>query len=124
MGRNSQPVSASNQLVGNFPVFLEEGALVEGAIINVKEGPVYIGRNAEIMEGTCIRGPVAIGDHAVVKMGTRIYGGTTIGPHCIAGGEIKNAVLMGYSNKAHDGYLGDAVIGEWCNLGQALPLQM
>ncbi len=116
-GRISQPVSGSNQIIGNFPLFLEEGAQMEGCIINVKEGPVYIGRNAEIMEGTCIRGPVAIGEHAIVKMGTRIYGGTTIGPHCIAGGEIKNAVLMGYSNKAHDGYLGDAVIGEWCNLG-------
>jgi UDP-N-acetylglucosamine diphosphorylase/glucosamine-1-phosphate N-acetyltransferase len=116
-GRSSCPLPSTNQVIGEYPVFLEGGAELEGCIINVKEGPVYIGNNAVVMEGTCIRGPVAIGAHAQVKMGTKIYGGTTIGPFCIAGGEIKNAVMMGYSNKAHEGYLGDAVIGEWCNLG-------
>ncbi len=79
--------------------------------------PIYIGRNAEIMEGSLIRGPFALGHDGVVKMGAKIYGATTIGPCCVAGGEIKNSVMMGYSNKAHDGYLGDAVLGEWCNLG-------
>ncbi|MBK7435074.1 MAG: hypothetical protein IPI66_15150 [Chitinophagaceae bacterium] len=82
-----------------------------------RRGPVYIGPNANLMEGTLIRGPVSIGEGAVVKMGTKIYGATTIGPFSMVGGEIRNSVLFGYSNKAHDGYLGDSVIGEWCNLG-------
>ncbi|MBK6938190.1 MAG: hypothetical protein IPH18_15955 [Chitinophagaceae bacterium] len=98
-------------------VFAEKGASVEHCIINASTGPVYIGKDAVVMEGSIIRGPVAIGHNACVKMGTKIYGATTIGPHCVAGGEIKNSVLFGYSNKAHDGYLGDSVIGEWCNLG-------
>lgn len=115
--RASLPVSATNTVLGNHPIFLEEGVLMEACIINTQSGPVYLGKDAQVMEGSCIRGPVAICNNAQVKMGTRLYAGTTIGPHCIAGGEIKNAVLMGYSNKAHDGYLGDAVVGEWCNLG-------
>lgn len=115
--RVSEPVSTSNRIIGNGPVFLEPGAKMEGCLVNTTTGPVYIAKDAQVMEGTMLRGPVAIGEHAVIKMGTKIYGATTIGPWCVAGGEIKNSVMMGYSNKAHDGYLGDAVVGEWCNLG-------
>lgn len=115
--RISQPVSNSNQIVNTNQIFLEEGAKVELSIINASTGPVYIGQDAEIMEGCMIRGPIAICNNSVLKMGTKAYSGTTIGPWCVAGGEIKNSVLMGYCNKAHDGYLGDSVIGSWCNLG-------
>lgn len=98
-------------------LFIEPGAKVAGCTINLKEGPVYIGRNAQVMEGACLRGPLAICAEAQIKMGAKIYGGTTFGPFCKVGGEISNTVMFGYSNKAHDGYLGNAVIGEWCNLG-------
>ena len=123
-GRKSQPLSDSNRVIGepvdaegNPMIFLEEGASVEGAVINVKEGPVYLGADAVVMEGACLRGPIALCRKAQVKMGAKIYGGTTFGPYCKIGGEVQNAVIFGYSNKAHDGYLGNAVIGEWCNLG-------
>ena len=98
-------------------LFIESGAIVEGCTINVKGGPVYIGKNAHIMEGSCLRGPLAICADAKVKMGAKIYGGTTFGPFCKVGGEVDNTVIFGYSNKAHDGYLVNAVIGEWCNIG-------
>lgn len=98
-------------------IFIEEGALVAPCFINASEGPVFIAKRAVVMEGCMIRGPFVMGEGSVLKMGTKIYGATSLGPYCMAGGEIKNAVLMGYSNKAHDGYLGDAVLGEWCNLG-------
>lgn len=98
-------------------IFIEEGATVEGAVINVKNGPVYIGRDAEVMEGACLRGPIALCTHSVINMGTKVYPDTTIGPWCKVGGELNNVVMIGYSNKAHDGFLGNAVIGEWCNLG-------
>jgi UDP-N-acetylglucosamine diphosphorylase/glucosamine-1-phosphate N-acetyltransferase len=91
--------------------------VVEGVTINVKNGPVYIGRNVQVMEGSSLRGPLAICADAQIKMGSKIYGGTTIGPFCKVGGEIDNTVFFGFSNKAHDGYLGNAVIGEWCNIG-------
>ncbi|MDE6377682.1 MAG: glucose-1-phosphate thymidylyltransferase [Duncaniella sp.] len=117
-GRKSQPLSDTCTLIGDpSRVFIEEGATVEGAFINVKNGPVYVGRGAEIMEGACLRGPVALCEHAVVNMGGKIYGATTLGPYCKVGGELNNVVMTGYSNKAHDGFLGNAVIGEWCNLG-------
>ncbi len=123
-GRVSAPLDASNRVLGDLMdadgqpmLFIEEGAQVEGAIINVKEGPVYIGRDAVVMEGACVRGPLAMCAKSQVKMGAKIYGGTTFGPYCKIGGEVQNAVIFGYSNKAHDGYLGNAVIGEWCNLG-------
>ncbi|MGJ7031620.1 putative sugar nucleotidyl transferase [Niabella hirudinis] len=116
-GRQSAPVDDGNRLSTAGAVFIEEGADVRCAFINADKGPVYISRNALVMEGACIRGPVFIGEGAVVKMGTRIYGGTTIGAFCTVGGEIKNSVLFPFSNKAHDGYLGDSVIGSWCNLG-------
>ena len=115
--RKSQPISKTNRVIKPSQVFIEKGARVEHCIINASEGPVYIGKNAEVMEGCMIRGPFAMGKEACLKMGTKVYGATTLGPACVAGGEIKNAVLFGYSNKAHDGYLGDSVIGEWCNLG-------
>ncbi len=123
-GRVSCPLSDSNRVIGNFTdeegkpmIFIEEGATVEGATINLKNGPVYIGRNAEIMEGSCVRGPLAMCEKSKIRMGSKIYGGSTFGPYCKVGGEIDNAVMFGYSNKAHDGYLGNAVIGEWCNIG-------
>jgi UDP-N-acetylglucosamine diphosphorylase/glucosamine-1-phosphate N-acetyltransferase len=116
-GRSSAPIPTSNQVIAKEHIFLEEGATVEYSILNASTGPIYMGRNALIMEGCLIRGGLAMGEGAVLKMGTKVYGTTTIGPYCTVGGEIKNTVLFGYSNKAHDGYLGDAVIGEWCNLG-------
>jgi UDP-N-acetylglucosamine diphosphorylase/glucosamine-1-phosphate N-acetyltransferase len=115
--RKSQPISKTNQVIKPSQVFIEKGAKVEHCIINASTGPVYIGKNAEMMEGCILRGPFAMGEGACLKLGTKVYGATTIGPGCVAGGEIKNSVLFGYSNKAHDGYLGDSVIGEWCNLG-------
>lgn len=117
-GRKSAPVSATNTVIGDSgQVFIEEGASVECCTFNVKGGPVYIGRDAEIMEGCLVRGPFALGEHAGLKMGAKIYGGTTIGPHCKVGGEVSNAVFFGYSNKGHDGFIGNSVIAEWCNLG-------
>ena len=115
--RKSKPISKTNKIINASQIFLEAGAKVEHCILNASTGPIYIGKNAELMEGCMIRGPFALCEGSLVKMGSKIYGATTIGPYCLAGGEIKNSVLMGYSNKAHDGYLGDSVIGEWCNLG-------
>ena len=117
-GRDSQPLSDTCRLIGDPALlFIEEGAQIEGAIINVTKGPVYVGRDAEIMEGACLRGPIALCEHAVVNMGGKIYGATTLGPYCKVGGELNNVVMTGYSNKAHDGFIGNAVVGEWCNLG-------
>lgn len=117
-GRVSQPLSATNIVIGDPSlVFLEEGARVEGAFLNTSAGPVYIGAGAEVMEGSMLRGPVAVCCHAVVNMGTKIYPGTTVGPWCKVGGELNNVVIHSFSNKAHDGFLGNAVIGQWCNIG-------
>ncbi len=116
-GRKSKPLSKTNKVINPSQIFLEPGAKVEHCILNASTGPIYIGKNAQIMEGSMIRGPFAMGEGSLVRMGTKIYGATTLGPHCMAGGEIKNSVFLGYSNKGHDGYLGDSVIGEWCNLG-------
>jgi UDP-N-acetylglucosamine diphosphorylase/glucosamine-1-phosphate N-acetyltransferase len=115
-GKKSQPISPTNTVLGNR-LFIEEGARVECSIINTESGPVYIGRDAEVMEGSIIRGPFALGHQGVVKMGAKIYGPTTIGPGCKVGGEVNNSVFLANSNKAHDGFIGNAVIGEWCNLG-------
>ena len=115
-GRMSQKISETNKIIGNN-IFIEEGAKVECAIINTETGPVYIGRNAEVMEGSIIRGPFAMGENAVLKMGAKIYGATTLGPGCKVGGEVNNSVFFANSSKAHDGFIGNAVIGEWCNLG-------
>jgi len=116
-GRISAPIPPGNQAIHPERIFLEEGALVSCSILNASTGPIYIGRNAEVMEGCMLRGPIALGEGSVLKMGARVYGATSLGPRCMAGGEVKNVIMMGYSNKAHDGYLGDSLIGEWCNLG-------
>ncbi len=115
--RVSQPISGTNHISGQGDVFIEDGATVEHSIINTTTGPVYIGKNALVMEGNLIRGPFSLGDNSILKMGSKVYGATSIGPGCIAGGEIKNVVIFEFSNKAHDGYLGDSVVGSWCNLG-------
>ncbi len=116
-GRKSGPISNTNRVINPQHIFLEPGAVVEYALLNASEGPIYIGKNALVMEGCLLRGPIALCEGTVLKMGTKVYGGTTLGPYCTGGGEIKNSLLLGFSNKAHDGYLGDSVIGEWCNLG-------
>ena len=114
--RKGQDVSSKNTLIGD-QIFVEEGAKVTAATLNSTTGPIYIAEGAEIMEGALIRGPFALGDHSVVKMGAKIYGATSIGPQCKVGGELNNVVFQANSNKAHDGFLGNSVIGEWCNLG-------
>ncbi len=123
-GRSSKQLSETNHVIGDLTdkdgnpmIFLEEGAEVEGAMFNLKEGPVYIGRDATVMEGCCVRGPIAFCDHSKARMGAKLYGGSTFGPYVKVGGEVDNSVIFGYSNKAHDGYLGNAVVGEWCNIG-------
>ncbi len=115
-GKTSQAVSNTNTVLGN-QLFIEEGARVECSMINTNSGPVYIARDAEVMEGCMIRGPFALGKHGVLKMGAKIYGATTIGEGCKVGGEVNNSIFYANSNKAHDGFIGNAVIGEWCNLG-------
>lgn len=114
--RKSKTLSDTNTVIGN-DIFIEAGAKVEGATINSTSGPVYIGKNAEIMEGSLIRGPFALCEHATIKMGAKIYGPTTIGPYSKVGGEVNNSVFFGFSNKAHDGFMGNSVVGEWCNIG-------
>jgi UDP-N-acetylglucosamine diphosphorylase/glucosamine-1-phosphate N-acetyltransferase len=116
-GKFSAPISDTNRTTNPENIFIEPGASVEHSILNAATGPIYIGRNAVIMEGNLIRGPFSIGENSVLKMGSKVYGATTLGPYCIGGGEIKNAVLFAHSNKAHDGYLGDSVRGGWCNMG-------
>ena len=116
-GRESAPISETNKITGKENIFIEEGASVEFATLNASKGPIYIGKDAEIMENTAIRGPFAMCEHAVLKMAAKIYGPTTLGPYCKVGGEINNSVFIGYANKAHDGFLGNSVIGQWCNLG-------
>lgn len=117
-GRKSEKIPQSNTIIGDENlIFLEEGASVEACILNTKEGPIYIGKHAEVMEGSMLRGPLAICDDAGVKMGTKIYGATTIGTGSRVGGEISNCIFQSYSNKGHDGFLGNSLIGEWCNLG-------
>lgn len=114
--RKSQKISNTNTVIGKH-IFVEKGAKISCSILNAENGSIYIGKNTEIMEGAIIRGPFAMGENAVLKMGSKIYGPTTLGPHCKVGGEVNNSVFFGYSSKAHDGFLGNSVIGEWCNLG-------
>lgn len=117
-GRKSQKLSNSNTLIGPANrLFLEEGAIVEASILNTTTGSIYIGKDAEIMEGSIVRGGLALNEHAALKLGTKVYGSCTLGPHCKVGGEINNVSFQAYSNKGHDGFLGNALIGEWCNLG-------
>ena len=116
--RTSATLSTTCTLIGDPALlFIEEGATVECTTLNTKNGPIYIGKDAEIMETCAVRGPLSLCEHAVLNMGTKVYGPTTLGPYCKCGGELNNVVFIGYSNKAHDGFLGNAVIGEWCNLG-------
>ncbi len=117
-GREGQSIPRSNTVIGDPDrIYIESGAIVEGVVLNASHGPIYVGRHVEIMEGSCLRGPIALGEHSTVNMGTRIYPGTSLGPWCKVGGELNNVVIFGFTNKAHDGFLGNAVIGEWCNLG-------
>lgn len=117
-GREGQAIPRSNIVIGDpEQIYIESGAIVEGVVLNASHGPIYVGRDVEIMEGSCLRGPIALGEHSTVNMGTKIYPGTSLGPWCKVGGELNNAVIFGFSNKAHDGFLGNAVVGEWCNLG-------
>ena len=113
----SAPIPKSNNVICAENIFLEEGAKVEYASLNASAGPIYVGKDAEIMEGSLIRGPFALCEHSTVKLGSKIYGATTVGPHSKVGGELNNSVIFGYSNKGHDGFLGNSVLGEWCNLG-------
>ncbi len=123
-GRKSQPITETVNIVGANKnpdlinrIFIEEGAVVEYAYLNPQGGPVYIGKNAVVMEGSMLRGPVAVCESSQVSMGAKIYAGATIGPWSKVGGEVSNSIITGYSNKVHDGYLGDSILGEWCNLG-------
>ncbi len=116
-GRKSAKLSDTNKVLGAENVFVEEGAVVECATLNAKEGPIYIGKDAEIMENSVVRGPFAMCEHAVLKLSAKIYGATTLGPYAKVGGELANVVIFGYSNKAHDGFIGNSVIAEWCNIG-------
>lgn len=117
-GRTSQALSTSNTIIGDVDqLFIEEGAYIEGATLNTQQGPIYIGKNVEVMEGTVIRGGFSALDGTMVKMGAKIYGPTSVGPKCRVGGEVKNCIIQGYSNKSHDGYLGNSILGEWVNLG-------
>jgi UDP-N-acetylglucosamine diphosphorylase/glucosamine-1-phosphate N-acetyltransferase len=115
--RFSQPIPKSVNVIAPENVFIEEGAQLEFVTLNASLGPIYIGRNAEIMEGSVIRGPFALCEFGRVKLATKVYGATTVGPHSVIGGEVNNSVLFGYSNKGHDGFLGNSVLGEWCNIG-------
>jgi len=113
----SEPISITNNIVGEGRIFIEKGAVVECSNLNTTKGSIYIGKNAEVMENCSVRGPFALCEHSFLKMGAKIYGGTTVGPYCKIGGEVSNSVVFGYSNKGHDGFLGNSVLGEWCNMG-------
>ena len=115
--RKSQAIPKSVNAIAPENIFIEEGAKLEFVTLNASTGPIYIGKNAEIMEGSVIRGPFALCEFGRVKLASKVYGATTVGPHSVIGGEVSNSVLFGYSNKGHDGFLGNAVLGEWCNIG-------
>jgi len=115
--RVSEKIPKAVHCINKNQIFIEEGATIEIGVLNASKGPIYIGKNCQIMEGSLIRGPFAMNEYSVVKMGAKIYGATTLGPHCKIGGEVSNVILSGFSSKGHDGYLGNAVIGEWCNIG-------
>ena len=116
-GRQSEPIPETVNCINRVDIFVEEGAKLTFATLNASKGPIYIGRNAEIMEGVVVRGALAMCESSVLKLGAKIYGATTLGPYCKVGGEVSNSVLMGYSSKGHEGFLGNSVLGEWCNIG-------
>ncbi|NEW80432.1 MAG: glucose-1-phosphate thymidylyltransferase [Gelidibacter sp.] len=116
-GRLSQPIPDGVRYINKENIFIEEGAEILFSVLNASNGPIYIGKDSLVMEGSLIRGPFALGEHSVVKMGAKIYGATTIGPFCTVGGEVNNSILSGYSSKGHEGFLGNSVLGEWCNIG-------
>ena len=116
-GRDSKPIPKGVNYLNKEDIFIEEGAEVLFSTLNASTGPIYIGKDALIMEGSLVRGPFSLGNDAVLKMGAKIYGATTVGPNCKVGGEVNNSVIMGNSNKGHEGYLGNSVLGEWCNIG-------
>ena len=116
-GRQGAPLDPSTRVAGRFPVFAEKGARARACVINTDDGPVYLGPDAEMMEGALVRGPVALCDGTVLRMGARAYGATTLGPYCKCGGEIDNVIFSRYSSKAHDGFIGHSVVGAWCNIG-------
>lgn len=115
--KTSEKLSSTVNRIGKHPVFLEKGAKAEFCTLNTSEGPIYLAKDSEVQEGCLVRGPFALGEHSTLKMGARIYSGTSIGPHCKVGGEVSNSIIFGFSNKAHEGFLGNSVLGEWCNLG-------
>jgi UDP-N-acetylglucosamine diphosphorylase/glucosamine-1-phosphate N-acetyltransferase len=115
--RTSESIPKSVNVIAPENIFVEEGAKLEFVTLNASTGPIYIGKNSEIMEGSVIRGPFALCESGKVKLATKVYGATTVGPHSVIGGEVNNSVLFGYSNKGHDGFLGNSVLGEWCNIG-------
>ena len=116
-GRTSQPIPDGVHTIQKQNIFIEQGATVSYSSLNASKGPIYIGKDSEIMEGCLVRGPFALGENSILKMGTKVYGATTLGPYCKVGGEINNSVLFGYSSKGHEGFLGNSVLGEWCNIG-------
>jgi UDP-N-acetylglucosamine diphosphorylase/glucosamine-1-phosphate N-acetyltransferase len=116
-GRTSQPIPSGVHAIQKQNIFIEQGATVSYSSLNASKGPIYIGKDSEIMEGSLVRGPFALGENSILKMGTKVYGATSVGPFCKVGGEINNSVLFGYSSKGHEGFLGNSVLGEWCNIG-------
>jgi len=116
-GRTSQPIPVGVHAIQKQNIFIEQGATLSYSSLNASKGPIYIGKDSEIMEGSLVRGPFALGENSILKMGTKVYGATTVGPFCKVGGEINNSVLFGYSSKGHEGFLGNSVLGEWCNIG-------
>ena len=116
-GRTSAPIPEGVHAINKENIFIEEGATISFSSLNASKGPIYIGKDAEIMEGCLVRGPFAMCEHSVLKMGAKVYGATTLGPYCKVGGEVNNSVLFGFSSKGHEGFLGNSVLGEWCNVG-------
>jgi len=116
-GRTSQPIPNGVHTIQEENIFIEQGAIISYSSLNATKGPIYIGKDSEIMEGSLVRGPFALGENSILKMGTKVYGATTVGPFCKVGGEVNNSVLFGYSSKGHEGFLGNSVLGEWCNIG-------
>ena len=116
-GRTSQPIPAGVHVIHEQNIFIEQGATVSYSSLNASKGPIYIGKDSEIMEGSLVRGPFTLGENSILKMGTKVYGATTVGPFCKIGGEVNNSVLFGYASKGHEGFLGNSVLGEWCNIG-------